>query len=375
MNILLFLGVLVVLIVVHELGHFLAAKMFGIKVEEFGIGYPPRALTIGKIGETVYSLNWLPFGGFVKIFGEGLGEDVSLKDQKRALINQAKWKQATVLVAGVVFNIIFAWILFTVTFMMGSPVAIDEAKIKNGEIERNGPVLAISAVLPDSPADIAGLRAGDSISALAFNDTKIESPLPSEVSKFVSNNAGETIKVYYNRNNKEDATPEYVEIIPTHGIIAGKQGTAAIGVEMVLITAEKQGFFASMSLGAAKTISVTKAITIGTVGFIKDAVTGNANWKSVAGPVGIVGLVGDASSLGWMHLINFMAIISINLAIINMIPIPALDGGRLLFVGIESITRQKIHPGLAGALNILGFAAIILLMVVITYHDVAKIIN
>ena len=127
MDILLFLGVLVALIVVHELGHFIAAKAFGIKVEEFGIGYPPRAWRLGKIGETVYTLNWLPFGGFVKIFGEALGGEVSKADRKRALVSQKPWKQGMVFVAGVVFNIIFAWMLFSASFMLGSPVAVDEA--------------------------------------------------------------------------------------------------------------------------------------------------------------------------------------------------------------------------------------------------------
>ncbi len=378
MDILLFLGVLIVLIVVHELGHFLAAKMFGVRVEEFGIGYPPRALTLGKIGETVYSLNWLPFGGFVKIFGEGLGEDVPESERRRALVSQAAWKQAVVFVAGVTFNLLFAWFLFTVSFMLGAPVAVDEATIKSGEVSRSGPVLAISNVLPNSPADIAGLKSGDTISALASGDDDINNPLPSEVSAFMVSHAGEPVQVYYKRQmsvEKLEGQVDSVEITPSHGVIASKQGTPAIGIEMVLISAQGQSLPQAIVLGAKKTYAATKAIAIGTGQFIKSAVTGTANWQSVAGPVGIVTLVGDASSLGILHLLNFTAMISINLAIINMIPIPALDGGRLAFVAIESITRRKIHAGVAGALNILGFAAIILLMLVITYHDVIKIVT
>ncbi len=374
MDILLFLGVLVVLIIVHELGHFLAAKMFGIKVEEFGIGYPPRALTLGKIGETVYSLNWLPFGGFVKIFGEGLGEDVPESEHRRALASQALWKQAVVFVAGVTFNVLFAWILFTITFMMGSPVALDEAKVQDGTMSRDASVLAISAMLPNSPADIAGLKVGDKISALASGEDRVDTPLPSEVSSFVAQHPGEPVQVYYKRDSNDEVVGS-VEVVPSHGVIAGKQGTPAIGIEMVLIATDKQSILSAIKLGAIKTVAATKAIAVGTARFIADAVTGSADWRNVAGPVGIVGLVGDASSLGWVHLLNFMAMISVNLAIINMIPIPALDGGRLLFVAIEAVTRRKVHPGLAGALNMLGFAAIILLMIVITYHDVIKIIN
>jgi regulator of sigma E protease len=379
MDILLFLGVLIVLIIVHELGHFLAAKMFGIKVEEFGIGYPPRALTLGKIGETVYSLNWLPFGGFVKIFGEGLGEDVPQAEQDRALVNQPRWRQAIVLVAGVVFNIIFAWILFSATFMTGSPMAIDESKVITGEVDRAGPVLAISAVLPNSPAELSGLKPGDSITAIASGDDNLQNPLPSEISNFISAHAGEPVQVYYKRDASlsGDSSVEVrsVELVPTHGVIAGKQGTPAIGIEMVLIVAQRQSLPSAIKMGIDKTYTATKAIAVGTGAFLKGALTGTADWRAVAGPVGIVGLVGDASSLGLVHLLNFMAMISINLAIINMIPIPALDGGRLLFVAVESVTRRKIHAGVAGALNILGFAAIILLMLVITYNDIVNLIT
>jgi len=375
MNIILFLAVLVALIVVHELGHFLAAKFFGIKVEEFGIGYPPRAWRIGKIGETVYTLNWLPFGGFVKIFGEGLGEDVPEADRKRALVSQAYWKQAIVFVAGVAFNWIFAFILFTASFMMGSPVAVDEATVVRGE---SATVLAISNVLPSSPADVAGLKAGDSIVALvsgSAGEDSVQAPLPSEVSSFIGAHAGQNVQVFYKRNVAGEEVAGNVEIIPSHGVLAGKQGTPAIGIEMVLVSSEKQGIVDSIILGAKKTYRATIPIAVGTAQFIKSAVTGTADWQTVAGPVGIVGLVGDASSLGLVHLLTFTAMISVNLAIINLIPIPALDGGRLLFVIIEGVTRRKIHAGVAGALNMIGFAAIILLMLVITWHDIVKIVS
>ena len=372
MNIILFLAVLVALIVVHELGHFLAAKFFGIKVEEFGVGYPPRAWRIGKIGETVYTLNWLPFGGFVKIFGESLGEEVPESERKRALVSQAKWKQAIVFVAGVTFNWVFAFILFSASFMMGSPVAVDEANIVKGE---SATMLAISNVLPNTPADVAGLKAGDTIVALVAGDKEVQAPLPSEVSAFIGSHAGESVQVFYKRSVAGEEATGNVELVPSHGVLTGKQGTPAIGIEMVLISSEKQGIIDSIVLGAKKTYRATIAIAVGTGQFLKAAVTGNANWQTVAGPVGIVGLVGDASSLGLVHLLTFTAMISINLAIINMLPIPALDGGRLLFVIIEGVTRRKIHSGVAGILNTIGFAAIILLMLVITWHDIVKIVS
>ncbi|MDP2650077.1 MAG: site-2 protease family protein, partial [bacterium] len=127
MSFVLFIAVLVILIVVHELGHFLVAKLFKVRVDEFGIGYPPRAFNLGRIGETLYTLNWLPFGGFVKIFGEQKDTKMSRDDRSRALVYKPKSVQAAVLIAGVLFNILFAWFLFTSAPMLGSPTAIDEA--------------------------------------------------------------------------------------------------------------------------------------------------------------------------------------------------------------------------------------------------------
>ncbi len=372
MNILLFLAVLVVLIVVHEWGHFLAARFFGIKVEEFGIGYPPRAWRIGKIGETVYTINWLPFGGFVKIFGESLGTDVPESEKNQALVTQAWWKQAIVFVAGVTFNWIFAFLLFTIAFMMGSPLAVDESQINKSDTDT---ILAISNVLHDSPADIAGLKSGDSIVALVSGENTVEAPLPSEVSDFMATNAGETVQVFYKRMVAGKEVTGNVDIIPSHGVLADKQSTPAIGIEMVLISSERQNFVNAVLLGAQKTYNATIAITKGTFEFIISAITGKADWQTVAGPVGIVGLVGDASRLGLVHLLNFTAIISINLAIINLLPVPALDGGRLLFAIIEGVTRRKINGGVANVLNIIGFTSLIILMIIITWNDIIKIVS
>ncbi len=165
MEILIFLVVIVVLIVAHELGHFFVAKLFGVRVDEFGLGYPPRALTMGKIGETEYTLNWLPFGGFVKIYGEdGLEEEdaagaaPAAKDP-RAFTSKNRFIQALVLVAGIAMNIIFAFLLLTIALAAGTPRALSDAELTHAtDIQ-----LAIAEVLPHSPADQAGIQAGDTI--------------------------------------------------------------------------------------------------------------------------------------------------------------------------------------------------------------------
>ncbi len=374
MSVALFLIILIALIVVHELGHFLAARFFGIKVEEFGIGYPPRALRMGKIGDTVFTLNWLPFGGFVKIFGEGLGEEISDAYKKIALVTQSWWKQSIVFVAGVVFNWIFAFVLFVVTFLLGTPMVIEEGDM-GSDFDISNVYLVVSDVLPGTPAHIAGIKPGDKIVSLVAGDVFLDNPLPSQVADFLSYNAGNAVNVFYKRNIAGRETPMNVELVPSHGVLASDQNRPAIGIEMVLITEGKLGILDAVKKGAEKTYIATIAIAKGSWEFIKSALVGKADWQNVAGPVGIAGMVGDAASVSLTHLLTFTAMISINLAIINLLPIPALDGGRLLFVLIEGATGRKINYRIAGWINAIGFVALIVLMLFVTWNDILKLIS
>ena len=270
MSIIIFLIILSVLVFVHEVGHFGVAKYFGIRVDEFGFGYPPRAKKLFRWKGTDFTLNWLPFGGFVKIFGENVDENDFInssdaRERGQSLQNRSRPIQASVLVAGVVGNFLFAWFLLSLIFNLGL-------------------VAPLSASKPE------GL------------------PIP-------------------------------------QAVISG--------------------------LTASVKITLDTAVALSTL--ISQAVVGRADLSNLAGPVGIVGMVGDVRALGLGYLLTFTALISLNLCIVNLLPFPALDGGRLLFVAIEVITHKQIPPRIFNYLNTAGFALLILLMILITIHDVRSI--
>jgi len=369
MSFVLFLAVLVILIVVHELGHFLVAKFFGIKVDEFGIGYPPRAFTMGKIGDTVYTINWLPFGGFVRIFGESLGLPYSKEDKKRAFVHKPKIVQAAVLVAGVGFNLVFAWLLFSSTLMLGAPTAIEESEAVGLETR-----LIVSSVVAGSPADAVGLVAGDEIVGIESDEESVEVLFPNSTAEFIQERAGEAITVSYIRDS-EAGIVEEIELTPAHGVLDETPGTPAVGIAMALVANRALPIGPALVQGFVNTMQSLKTVALGLGGFLLSAVTASADWSQVAGPIGIAGLVGDASSVGFVYLLYFTAFISVNLAVINMIPLPALDGGRLLFIAIEAITRKPISEKIGSAFNVIGFTLLIVLMVVVTYHDITRLFS
>lgn len=353
MTIIIFLLILLVLILVHEFGHFIVAKKSGIRVDEFGIGFPPKLFGIKK-GETEYTFNLFPIGGFVRIFGENPDEE-SIKSE-RSLINKPKYIQALVLVAGVTFNVIFAWIVFSIIFMVGMPVPITEStsdKVTNIE-------LIIGDVIKDSPAEGVSLLFGDKITSLSYGDEVVLNPNSENTPEFIASHDGVEIEIGYTRGG--DTFSAF--ITPVDGII---------GVALSEVGILKLGFFSAIYEGLIFTGKMVVAITVGIVSFLWSALLLQADLSEIAGPVGIVGLVGDASTLGIVSLLSFMAIISIDLAVINLLPFPALDGGRLLFVVIEAIKGSPMNPKIANTANAIGFTLLIILMVAVTYNDVLRI--
>ncbi len=364
MEVLIFVLVIVILIVVHEFGHFVAAKLSGMRVDEFGLGYPPRALTLGKIGETEYTLNWVPFGGFVRIYGEDGGAHGS-----RAFSSRPKILQAITLVAGVTMNLVLAYVLITAALMAGTPRALAPSELAHARDTQ----LAVSAVLPDSPAAKAGIVMGDIILSGEDGHYQFTGADPEKFTQFVSEGQGQTtIALSVKATNGSTST---VFARPMAGLVPSDPARAALGVEVTTIGVVPVGFLSALSEGASLTWGATVLTAKGLWQLFYGIFTLHVDLSQVAGPVGIASAVGAASAQGFGDLLSLMAIISINLAIINLIPVPALDGGRLLFVIIESITRKPIRANVAQAINGIGFALLLLLMAVVTLHDIYKIIG
>jgi len=374
MNILIFIIILLVLVLVHEFGHFWSAKKFGIRVDEFGFGFPPKLFGFKK-GETEYTFNLLPIGGFVKIFGDNADaltaketdENISGVDASRAFVNKAKWKQAIVLFAGIFANFLLAWILFSVGFMSGLPTSVGNEPEGYAATDAH---LTIISVLPDSPAETMGLKSGDRIVSIESGSDMVEyeNINPTSLKSFIVAHGNEEIKLGYLRN-------ESGEMITVVGVTPTKISDSDIpimGISMDEIGVVKLPFFRAFYEGMKLNWSMTKGTAVGLFTLIKEGVAGKGSLSSVSGPVGMVGIVGDAYQFGFVYLLSFAALISINLAIINLIPFPALDGGRLLFLLIEKIKGSPLNSKFANSANMVGFALLIILMIFVTYHDVAK---
>lgn len=362
MSIILFILILGVLIFVHELGHFLVAKKSGIRVDEFAVGFPPRIISWIRNG-TKYSLNLIPVGGYVKIFGENADEGSLDPENKDSFINKPRWTQAAVLVAGVVFNILFAWLLFSISLMAGFPTSVTDDNIAN--ISES--FVVVTNVLEDSPANTAGLQAGDQIVSVSRGgeELNIDQITVKNLQEFIASSEQElNVGVIRLDENVE------LNISPERGLIGGEK--PAIGISMDRIGKLQLPFWQAIVQGFTMMGQMTKEIAVGMVMLFADMFTGNGSLKHIAGPVGIVSLVGNASNFGLSYLLGFTAFISINLAILNILPFPALDGGRLLIVMIEGVIRRRIKPAIVNSINTVGFLILILLMLVITVNDVIR---
>ncbi len=350
MTAIIFIIVLSVIVFVHELGHFVMAKRAGMKVEEFGFGFPPRAFGFKpKNSDTTYSLNWIPFGGFVKIRGE---DDNELNDAGsfRSASFPAK---VSVLVAGVFMNIILATVLFTIINVVGYRVPIDEF---SSSLRASDVAVDIVRISENSPAKMAGVMTGDRI---------VGYETVADFQKFVAQNAGSSIDLVLLRNENEIK----VSLIPRKDPPSGE---GALGIALVKMGFVRYPWYEAGWRGIEDTWFGLKAIFFGFIGIIWNLVSTGKAGADVAGPLGIAVFAGQAARSGFATLFQFVALISINLAVINIVPFPALDGGRLFFLIIEKIKGSPIPKKIEARLNSIGFILLLLLMLYITVRDVTK---
>jgi regulator of sigma E protease len=342
-TILIFLGILAVLILAHETGHFATAKAFRVKVEEFGLGFPPRLFGF-KRGETLYSLNAVPLGGFTKMAGE---EDPKVE---RSLASKGTGTRVIVLAAGSIMNLLLPIVLFAIAFMVPYNVV-------------TGAVVA-TEVAPNSPAAAAGITAGDTI--VSLNDEPVNSI--NDLSLYTSLNLGKEVSLLIRHS---DGTTEEVRLIPRWKPPSG-QGAMGVVVSMPdpVVTRQSDPFWEAIPKGVNQCIETFVIFKNEILKWLIGAAP-----VQVTGPVGIAQLTGEVAQAGLSPLLQFTGFISINLAIVNILPLPALDGGRIVFVLLAWVRRGKrISPKMEGLVHAIGFAILIAAILAITYQDIARII-
>ncbi|MEW6407205.1 MAG: RIP metalloprotease RseP [Patescibacteria group bacterium] len=351
LTIIVFLIILGLLIFVHEFGHFISAKKAGIKVEEFGFGFPPRLFGI-KRGETIYSINWIPLGGFVKIYGE----DGKGKEDKKSFASRHIWQRAIILTAGVAMNFVLAALLLSIGFKLGLPQVLegDEKNIKEVKIQ-------LTQIVKNSPADRAGLKVGDEI--IALNGKQIENI--EEFQKLTKKKAGKEIILQIKRLDERNE----IKITPRRH---PPENEGALGVALAKTAIISYPWYEALWRGITMTFSITILIIVTFYEIIKNLILGQPLAAELAGPVGIAVLTHQATKMGFVYVLQFTALLSINLAIINILPFPALDGGRLLFLAIEKIRKKPVDQKIENLIHTIGFALLILLMVFVTFRDVTK---
>jgi regulator of sigma E protease len=343
-TILIFLGILALLILAHETGHFATAKAFGIKVEEFGLGFPPRLVGVRR-GETLYSLNAILLGGFTKIAGE---EDPKVE---RSLASKGVGTRLVVLSAGSIMNALLPLLLFAIAFMIPHNVV-------------TGDVL-VEEVAPNSPAAAAGIEAGDVI--LSLNGEPVHNI--GDLNRYTSLNLGKEVNLVVRHS---DATIEEVQVIPRWKPPPG-EGAIGVAIKMSEATtiSQSEPFWKAIPTGVSECIETYILFKNEILRWVIGATP-----VQVTGPVGIAELTGEVAKAGVSPLLEFAGFISINLAIVNILPLPALDGGRMVFVLLEWVRRGKrISPRTEGLVHAIGFILLMAAILVITYQDIMRIIS
>ncbi len=339
-----FIAVLLVLILAHEFGHFITAKAFGVRVDEFGLGFPPRLLSVRR-GETRYSLNAIPLGGFVKMAGE---EDPNVPG---SLASKGIGTRLLVLSAGSLMNLLLPLLLFSIAFMIPHNLVTGQVMIEG--------------VAPDSPAARAGIEPGDRL--LSVNGKPVNNT--GDLHRYIQLNLGKEITILAKHS---DSTTEDVQVIPRW---KPPEGQGAIGVVVTTanptVVSQSEPFWRAIPSGVIACIETFILFKNGIISMIIGSTP-----VALAGPVGIAQLTGEVVKAGISPLLEFAAFLSLNLAIINLFPLPALDGGRIIFVLLEWVRRGKrVSAKREGLIHAIGFALLMVVLLAITYRDIIRIIS
>ena len=346
-----FLCLLSVMVFCHELGHFLVAKRAGVRVEEFGIGFPPRVWATRR-GETEYSINALPLGGFCKMTGEnGEGE----APDPRGFSSASKRWRFGILIAGPAMNVILAVVIFTAAYAAGWPTATQS------EVEVQG-------TMPGLPAEAAGLRPNDVILTLAGEPVDTTADLR----RLAEENRGRDVPLTVRR----DGSTSELTIRPREGWPAGEGPLGvSIGDRPTKIEPVAYPLGQAVVRGAAQTVQVA----VMTFYLPYQAINGHLPWSMIrpSGPVGIYQITSQAAVQSiengwWFPILSVAAMLSVGLGVANLLPIPGLDGGRLVFVAIEAIRRRRLNPQTEGMINVIGLGLLLSLIILITFFDIAS---
>lgn len=340
LTILAFLSVLSFLVLVHELGHFVAARRVGIRVVEFGIGWPPR-LVSRRVGDTLVSLNLLPLGGFVRMFGEFGGAEPGSFMSKRPA------ERAVVILAGVAMNFAIAPALFALAFMVGEPVYTDNVFVRE--------------VVAESPAAAAGLRVGDHI--LTLNGAVFTAP--AQISEEIERTPdGESLRLTFAREGREYS----LRVVPAYNAELERRTIGVVLLPEQVI--QRYWPWEAAWLGIERTGYIFKLIGIG----VAELISGEEE-ADLIGPVGIASLTGQIARAGLYQLLTFTGFLSMNLGIINLLPFPGLDGARFVFTVVEMVRGRPINPRREALINLAGIVILLALIVFITYRDIARLLG
>lgn len=350
-----------ILVIIHEWGHFILARKFGVRVDEFGVGFPPR-LFGKKVGETLYSFNLLPFGAFVKIRGED-GDEPGFDSFSQKPI----WQRSLIILGGVITFWITAAILFAIVMSLGANIAIDD-----NDTGFDNPRVQITAIAVNSPANTAGLAIGDSIKSIKV----IDSTDPAIGQEFRIDRVVQVQEITEEHQGKQLAmTIERgqellnVEIVPR---VNPPKNEGPVGIVLMRTAIKIYPWYEAIWQGIVTTGRMTVAIAIGWYQALIGALHGQPSGAQVMGPIGIFSTFVQISKLGAVYFIQFIALISVHLALFNILPIPVVDGGRLLFLVIEGLRRRPMNKILEQRINLAFFSLLIFLMVWVTVKDVIR---